>query len=75
MASIARIQMRRNKTPLTRPNSIAQLLKAARKGHVVLLDANRLSVIRHRRGARGHEMPDTDKIDWDLFAEKRLGQS
>lgn len=43
------------KTPLTRTTSISQLLKAARKGHVVLPDTNRLSVARHRRGARGHE--------------------
>lgn len=49
------IRIKRKKTALTQPNSIAQLLKAVRKGHVVLPDANRLSIARHRRGARGHE--------------------
>lgn len=49
------INVKRKKTPLTEPNSIMQLLKAVRKGHVVLPDTNRLSVARHRRGARGHE--------------------
>lgn len=41
--------------PLTNPNSISQLLKAARKGHITLPETNRLAVARHRRGKRGHE--------------------
>lgn len=49
---------RRNRSPLLEPNSIAQLLKAARKGHVTLPDSNRLAKARHRRGARGHETQD-----------------
>lgn len=71
----AQLGYKRKCPPLLQPNSIAQLLKAVRKGHVILPDANRLSIARHRRGARGHETPDTDKIDWDLLAEKRLGQT
>ncbi len=55
MANVMGIRMRRSRTPLTEPNSIAQLLKAARKGHVTLPDSNRLAKARHRRGARGHE--------------------
>lgn len=43
--------------PLTRPTTITQLLKAARKGHVTLSAADRLAIKRHRRGARGHETP------------------
>lgn len=54
-SSIARIQMKRKRIPLTRPNSISQLLKVVRKGHIMLTEVNRLSVARHRRGARGHE--------------------
>lgn len=49
------IFFRRKKTPLTRPESITQLLKAIRKGHITLPTADRLSVLRHRRGKRGHE--------------------
>lgn len=53
--SIRRMWRRRGRSPLLVPNSIAQLLKAARKGHVTLPLANRLAKARHRRGARGHE--------------------
>lgn len=49
------ISMKRKKTPSTRPTTIHQLLKAARKGHVILPEANRLAILRHRRGKRGHE--------------------
>ncbi len=49
------INVKRKKTPLTKPNSITQLLKAVRKGHCQLPEPNRLSVARHRRGKRGHE--------------------
>lgn len=56
--SISRMWKRRNRSPLLEPNSIAQLLKAARKGHVTLPDSNRLAKARHRRGARGHETQD-----------------
>jgi hypothetical protein len=55
MTTMMAIRMRRKRIPLTEPNSIAQLLKAARKGHIVLPDSNRLAKARHRRGARGHE--------------------
>lgn len=55
MANVMAIRMRRKRIPLLKPNSIAQLLKAARKGHIVLPDSNRLAKARHRRGARGHE--------------------
>lgn len=53
--SISRNWKRKNRTPLLKPNSITQLLKAIRKGHVTLPLADRLAVARHRRGARGHE--------------------
>lgn len=48
---MAMIQIKRKKTPLTRPNSIAQLLKAARKGHVQIREANRLEQLRYGRRA------------------------
>jgi hypothetical protein len=55
------LPIKRRKTPLTRPTSITQLLKAVRKGHVTLPTADRLAALRHRRGARGHETPGLAK--------------
>lgn len=55
MTNVMAIYAHRKRSPLLTPNSIAQLLKAARKGHVTLPDSNRLAKARHRRGARGHE--------------------
>lgn len=43
------IRIKRKKTPLTRPNNIAQLLKAIRKGHVQIREANRLEKLRYGR--------------------------
>lgn len=51
----AQLGFKRKCPPLLHPNSISQLLKAARKGHVVLPEIDRLTVARHRQGARGHE--------------------
>lgn len=45
------MQIKRKKTPLTKPNSIRQLLKAVRKGHVVVREANRLERLRYGRPA------------------------
>lgn len=47
--AMALVPIKRKKTPLTRPNSIRQLLKAVRKGHVVVREANRLERLRHGR--------------------------
>ena len=46
------ISVKRKHAPLTRPNSIRQLLKAARKGHVVLRETTRLEKLRYRRKER-----------------------
>lgn len=49
------VPFRRKRTPLLKPNSITQLLKAIRKGHVPVPPVHRMATARHRRGARGHE--------------------
>ena len=46
------IPVKRKHAPLTRPNSIRQLLKAARKGHIVLREPTRLEKLRYRRKER-----------------------
>lgn len=43
------IRIKHKKTPLTRPNSIRQLLKAVRKGHVELREPTRLERLRYGR--------------------------
>ena len=42
------IPVKRKHVPLMCPNSIRQLLKAARKGHVVLREPTRLEKLRYR---------------------------
>ena len=49
------IRVKRKKQPLLHPTTIRQTLKAARKGHISLLEPSRLEILRHRRGKRGHE--------------------
>lgn len=44
--------VKRKHAPLTRPNSIRQLQKAVRKGHVVLRETTRLEKLRYRRKER-----------------------
>lgn len=41
------IPIKRKRTPLLRPNSIKQLLKAVRKGHVQLREPTRLERLRY----------------------------
>lgn len=55
MANVMAVHFRRKRTPLLKPNSITQLLKAIRKSHVPIPPVHRMATARHRRGARGHE--------------------
>ena len=41
--------IKRKHTPLLHPNSIIQLLKAARKGHIVLREPSRLERLRYQK--------------------------
>jgi hypothetical protein len=45
------IRLKRKRVPLLRPNSIRQLLKAVRKGHVELREPTRLERLRYARRA------------------------
>lgn len=55
MTNMMAIRVRRKRSPLFEPNSITQLLKAIRKGHVAVPPVHRMATARHRRGERGHE--------------------
>lgn len=49
----ASIHVKRKHTPLTRPNSIRQLLKAVRKGYVELREPTRLERLRYAKRTEG----------------------
>ena len=71
------IPFKRKRTPLFRPNSIRQLLKAVRKGHVSLREPTRLERLRYAKHANApvHVTDEASNIDWDKMAEERLGQT